>query len=170
MIYLKQIQIQLLISRVDLVKSVQINEGTEYFVDDYSNGYSTSTSAGENTYYDKIRVNKDNLVSIIGETGNFEILLENGTQLIQLTKDTVDDGDGYITINFGDNYFPEKEYKDVIYEEGKYESLVVTLGNGEGDNWWCVLFPPICTLEVEENKDIEYKFFVKEIFEKYLKR
>lgn len=91
------------ISRVDLVKSVQINEGTEYFVDDYSNGYSTSTSAGENTYYDKIRVNKDNLVSIIGETGNFEILLENGTQLIQLTKDTVDDGDGYITINFGDN-------------------------------------------------------------------
>ena len=74
------------------------------------------------------------------------------------------------TINFGDNYFPEKEYKDVIYEEGNYESLVVTLGNGEGDNWWCVLFPPICTLEVEENKDIEYKFFVKEIFEKYLKR
>ena len=74
------------------------------------------------------------------------------------------------TINFGDNYFPKKEYKDVIYEEGKYESLVVTLGNGEGDNWWCVLFPPICTLEVEENKDIEYKFFVKEIFEKYLKR
>ena len=59
------------------------------------------------------------------------------------------------TINFGDNYFPEKEYKDVIYEEGNYESLVVTLGNGEGDNWWCVLFPPICTLEVEENKDIE---------------
>ena len=74
------------------------------------------------------------------------------------------------TINFGDNYFPKKEYKDVIYEEGNYESLVVTLGNGEGDNWWCVLFPPICTLEVEENKDIEYKFFVKEIFEKYLKR
>ena len=74
------------------------------------------------------------------------------------------------TINFGDNYFPEKEYKDVIYEDGIYESLVVTLGNGEGENWWCVLFPPICTLEVEENKDIEYKFFVKEIFEKYLKR
>ena len=59
------------------------------------------------------------------------------------------------TINFGDNYFPKKEYKDVIYEEGNYESLVVTLGNGEGDNWWCVLFPPICTLEVEENKEAE---------------
>lgn len=91
------------ISRVDLVKSVQINEGTEYFVDDYSNGYNTSTDAGENTYYNKIRVNKDNLVSIIGETGNFEILLEDGTQLIQLNKDTVDDGDGYITVDFGDN-------------------------------------------------------------------
>ena len=91
------------ISRVDLVKSVQINEGTEYFVDDNSNGYSTSTKDGENTFYNKIRVNKDNLVSIIGETGNFEILLEDGTQLIQLNKDTVDDGDGYITVEFGDN-------------------------------------------------------------------
>lgn len=91
------------ISRVDLVKSVEINEGTEYFVDDNSNGYSTSTKNGENTYYNKIRVNKANLVSIIGETGNFEILNENGTQLIQLNKDTVDDGDGYITVDFGDN-------------------------------------------------------------------
>lgn len=91
------------ISRVDLVKFIQINEGTEYFVDDANIGYSTTTEMGENTYYNKIRVNKANLVSIIGETGNFEILLENGTQLIQLNKDTADDGDGYITIDFGNN-------------------------------------------------------------------
>ena len=81
--------------------------------------------------------------------------------LVNLNYDTE------FTINFGNNYFPDKEYKEVLYEKGYYESLVVTLGKGEGDNWWCVLFPPICTLEVEENKDIEYKFFVKELFEKY---
>ena len=72
-------------------------------------------------------------------------------------------------INFGKNYFPEKEFKGIIYEEGDYESLVVTLGNGAGDNWWCVLFPPLCLLEAEETEtdEVEYKFFVQELIEKY---
>ena len=73
--------------------------------------------------------------------------------------------------NFGSNYFPKKEYKGIIYEEGNYESLVVTLGKGEGDNWWCVLFPPLCLLEAEEKQtdEIEYQFFVKKLIDKYLK-
>lgn len=70
-------------------------------------------------------------------------------------------------INFGLNYFPEKEYKGIKYKEGLYESLLITLGEGKGNNWWCVLFPPICLLEAEENEEIEYKSFVKEIIEKY---
>ncbi len=68
-------------------------------------------------------------------------------------------------INYGKNYFPRKEYKDVIYEEGEYESLVITLGEGNGNNFWCVLFPPLCFIDVEE--DIEYKSFIKEIINKY---
>lgn len=71
------------------------------------------------------------------------------------------------SINYGSNYFPEKEYKGVKYESGNYESLVIKLGSGMGDNWWCVMFPPICSLEVEDNSDIEYKVFVKELFDKY---
>lgn len=72
-------------------------------------------------------------------------------------------------INYGINHFPKKVYKGVIYPEGDYESLVVTLGNGLGKNFWCVLFPPLCLLEGEENnqKDVEYKFFVKELINKY---
>lgn len=70
-------------------------------------------------------------------------------------------------INFGLNYFPEKEYKGIKYEEGYYESLLITLGEGKGNNWWCVLFPPLCLLEAEESDDIEYKSYVKEILEKY---
>ena len=74
------------------------------------------------------------------------------------------------SVSFGYNYFPKKVYKDVIYEEGMYESLVITLGKGEGDNWWCVLFPPLCLLEENENtKDVEYHFLVKDIIDKYLK-
>ena len=68
-------------------------------------------------------------------------------------------------INYGKNYFPEKEYENEIYQEGEYESLVITLGEGEGDNFWCVLFPPICFIEEDEN--VEYKSFLKELIDKY---
>ena len=74
------------------------------------------------------------------------------------------------TIDYGMHPFPEKKYKGITYEAGEYESLLVTLGSGEGDNWWCVLFPPLCLLEAEETtntSDIEYKSFIKEIIEKY---
>lgn len=70
-------------------------------------------------------------------------------------------------INFGLNYFPEKEYKGIKYKEGLYESLLITLGEGKGNNWWCVLFPPICLLEAEESDEVEYKSLIKEIIEKY---
>jgi len=71
-------------------------------------------------------------------------------------------------VNFGNNYFPDKEYKGVIYKEGEYESLVVTIGKGEGDNWWCVLFPPLCLLESEDNNgsDVEYRSWVKDMFDR----
>jgi len=72
-------------------------------------------------------------------------------------------------INFGLNYFPKKEFKGITYKEGYYESVVVTLGEGLGDNWWCVLFPPLCMLEAEETNlaDIEYTTLVKTIIDKY---
>ena len=66
-------------------------------------------------------------------------------------------------INYGLNYFPKKELNNEEYPEGMYESLVITLGKGQGDNFWCILFPPLCM--IEENKDYEYKSFFKEIFD-----
>ena len=44
----------------------------------------------------------------------------------------------------------------------------MTLGEGKGDNWWCVLFPPMCLMEAEESEEVEYKFFIQELIEKYL--
>jgi len=72
------------------------------------------------------------------------------------------------TINYGLNYFPSKEYKGTIYEEGYYESLVITLGEGKGNNWWCVLFPPLCLLEASDSDNVEYTSYVKELIEKYM--
>lgn len=70
-------------------------------------------------------------------------------------------------VDYGYNYFPKKEFKGVTYNEGYYESLVVTLGSGEGDNWWCCLFPPLCLIEAEDSSDIEYASFVKEMIDEY---
>ena len=72
------------------------------------------------------------------------------------------------SVNFGKNYFPSKTYKGIVYDEGIYESLVITLGEGLGNNWWCVLFPPLCLLDDNKNtQDVEYQFFVKELIDKY---
>ena len=70
-------------------------------------------------------------------------------------------------VNFGLNYFPKKEFKGIKYDEGYYESVVVTLGEGLGDNWWCVLFPPLCMIEAEESTEVEYTTMVEEIINKY---
>lgn len=75
-------------------------------------------------------------------------------------------------LDYGIHYFPKKVYRGVEYPEGNYESLVVTLGDGLGDNWWCVLFPPLCLLEAEETMDsteVEYKFFIQELLENFNK-
>ena len=91
------------ISRVDLLNIVEVRERAEYFTDEFGNVYNTSTENGINSYYKSVRLHKENLLSIIGETGNFELLLEDGTSLIQINKDTADDGDGFVTIDFGEN-------------------------------------------------------------------
>lgn len=70
-------------------------------------------------------------------------------------------------INYGMNYFPKKEYKSITYDEGEYKSLVVTLGNGLGDNWWCVLFPPLCLIDAKESTDVEYHSYVVDLINRY---
>lgn len=47
----------------------------------------------------------------------------------------------------GISYIPEKTYGDITFPAGNYEALNITLGEGEGENWWCVIFPPLCLLD-----------------------
>lgn len=99
-----------------------------------------------------------------------KIINSNMSNFDEILKDSMKDIEYSYSIDYGMHYFPSKTYKGITYEEGNYESLLVTLGSGKGDNWWCVLFPPLCLLEAEESsdvKDVEYKSFIKEIIEKY---
>lgn len=98
------------------------------------------------------------------------IINDNIDTLRSDIEESLKDEDYSYEINYGLNYFPEKEYNGKRYEEGEYESLLVTLGKGEGDNWWCILFPPFCLVEAEESEeDVEYSFFFKTIFDKILR-
>ncbi len=51
------------------------------------------------------------------------------------------------TVELGKVPFPTKMYGNEVYPAGDYEALRVTIGTGEGQNWWCVLFPPLCFVD-----------------------
>lgn len=58
------------------------------------------------------------------------------------------EGAGYnAKVNLGVRYIPEKTYGDITFPAGNYEALNITIGSGKGENWWCVLFPPLCILD-----------------------
>ena len=69
-------------------------------------------------------------------------------------------------VNYGYNYFPTKEYRGIKYKEGYYESIVISIGKAKGDNWWCVLFPNLCLVDLEHKEDNEYKSWVIETINK----
>lgn len=116
---------------------------------------------------------KENLSEILNDVVDIKDarmkIINNLDEIEKDVKDTLQKNDTSLNykINFGKNYFPSKNYKGINYEEGNYESLLVSLNQGKGDNWWCVLFPPLCLLEAEESTDVEYRLLVKEIIEKY---
>lgn len=113
-----------------------------------------------------------NILKNIEDLEQARLLINNNLNNVENNIDTLLRKEKYdlpFSVNFGLNYFPEKEFKGIKYKEGYYESVVVSLGEGLGDNWWCVLFPPLCMLEVEESNtnDVEYTTLVKTIIDKY---
>ncbi|WP_027087116.1 stage II sporulation protein R [Cohnella panacarvi] len=61
-------------------------------------------------------------------------------------------------VELADVPFPEKSFEGTSYPAGEYEALRITLGDGEGSNWWCVLFPPMClTAATAEDPDSDAK-------------
>ena len=115
------------------------------------------------------------LSEILDEKDNFlssKVKIENNLKRLEnkvnsmLKKEKILES---VQISYGSHFFPEKFYNGVKYESGFYESLVVILGNGLGNNWWCVLFPPLCNLENKNYSNEEYKLLVWEIIKKYNK-
>lgn len=53
-----------------------------------------------------------------------------------------------ITIEVGNFEFPTKTYGDISFPPGYYDALRIKIGSAEGKNWWCVMFPPLCFIDV----------------------
>lgn len=138
--------------------------------------------ANSNTVYDQnIKIQVRNVVQnkifqLLNGIDDIEntraIMKENIVEINDLVKETLTklNYDKDFKVKYGYNHFPKKKYKGITYEEGEYESLVIELGEANGDNFWCVLFPPLCLVEADESEvtDAEYTFFVKELINKYL--
>ncbi len=57
-------------------------------------------------------------------------------------------------VELGQVPFPTKMYGNRVYPAGEYEALRVTLGEGKGQNWWCVLFPPLCFVDLASGEAV----------------
>ena len=77
-----------------------------------------------------------------------EVLTEHLADIAAAGADQVAE-EGYqypVTVSLEDNYwFPTKQYTDFALPAGEYTALRVVIGEGAGQNWWCVVFPPLCT-------------------------
>ena len=56
-----------------------------------------------------------------------------------------------IQTKLGVQEIPAKQYDDLYFPAGNYEALTITIGEGAGQNWWCVVFPPLCLIDCEDS-------------------
>ena len=61
--------------------------------------------------------------------------------------------------------FPTRVYGDLTLESGIYDALIIELGTGTGDNWWCVIYPPLCF--TSGTADVQYRSIIMDIINKF---
>lgn len=112
-----------------------------------------------------------------------ELIQEKLPEIESIISEVIEEAgtDNSFTVDYDNEItFPMKLYGDYLYPAGEYEAILITLGEGNGANWWCVLFPPLCFLdfsfgttveakdlqeeEQEEPEETEVKFFLFEWF------
>ena len=95
---------------------------------------------------------------------------ENLTE-IEDTAERIIRENGYdysVKAELGVKWIPQKTYGNVIFPSGNYEALNITIGEGKGQNWWCVLFPPLCLIGAEPPEDEELAEEAQEIYKDIL--
>ncbi len=97
---------------------------------------------------------RDRLLSAYGETlSGYEGAEEAAAAMQALLPRIESDVSGWLSeagyaygarAELSEEWYERRVYEDAVYPEGKYLSLRILLGEGEGQNWWCVMYPPLC--------------------------
>lgn len=100
------------------------------------------------------------------------IVEQNLDTFKQIALDTIKN-EGYdydVTLEIGNFEFPTKQYGDISFPAGFYDALRVKIGEAKGQNWWCVMFPPLCFVDIssgvvpEESKEVLEENLTEEEF------
>lgn len=88
-----------------------------------------------------------------------KLLLENNKKVNEIAANVIKAKGYNYSVRSGivKENFPIKSYGDLIFPAGKYEAYKIIIGNGNGHNWWCVMFPPLCFVDIThgETSDTE---------------
>lgn len=102
-----------------------------------------------------------------GDQKNISLNLDGAMDYIENNLEKIEDSakeviceEGYdypVTADLGVSLIPKKSYGDLTFPAGNYRSLNIIIGEGKGENWWCVLFPPLCLIGEENEEEDIYK-------------
>ncbi|MBQ5634030.1 MAG: stage II sporulation protein R [Clostridia bacterium] len=85
-----------------------------------------------------------------------EAVESNLDKIREIAEQTVREA-GYeygVSVSLGEEEYPTKNYEECCFPAGEYLSLRVMIGDAEGENWWCVLFPPLCIDAAGESREV----------------
>lgn len=110
------------------------------------------------------------LLSDIKSAKDAKTVISDNLDAVKNTSDKVliDSGFSYrATVRLSSENFPFRKYDDLSFPAGVYDALIVELGEGVGDNWWCVCFPPLCFVPDDNGENFRYKSKIVEIIKKF---
>ena len=129
-----------------------------------------------NTFDQEVKLKvRDSVVDYItpkidgcSDSEEVKLVLQNNIDNIKNIADSelIANGCNYVsTVSIDNEYFPSRDYDGVVFPANYYDALIIRLGSGIGDNWWCVAYPPLCFVSDGSDK-IVYKSKLVEIIEK----
>lgn len=72
-------------------------------------------------------------------------------------------------LKINNELFPTRTYDNLTLESGYYDAVIIELGEAKGNNWWCVVYPPLCFLNSESYTSFKYKSKILELINKFKK-
>ena len=70
-------------------------------------------------------------------------------------------------VKINQEMFPTRSYDGYVLESGVYDAVIVELGSAKGNNWWCVIYPPLCFTDYSTSNAVVYKSKIMEIIKQF---